>query len=202
MEKPFSPSCDRNQQFILDQLGDIIRPTDKKLLEIGSGTGQHAVFMATQLPQLTWQTSDLKLNHAGIEMWINDSKQKNIIKPIVYHAGKTDLPLVGADIVLTVNTLHIMSWQNVKVLIKQLGENLKNNTQIMIYGPFNYKGRFTSESNANFEIWLKQQNSHSGIRDFELIVELMLVENIKLVADIEMPANNRILHFIKLETFT
>jgi len=199
MEKPYSPSCERNQQVILDRLKTVIQSKDKKLLEIGSGTGQHAVFMAAQMPQITWYTSDLLVNHPGIKLWLKDAATENIIYPIEYQAGKTQLPQVNADIVYTANTLHIMSWDNALSLIKQLGESLIVGTKIVIYGPFNYKGQFTSDSNANFDLELKKQNPQSGIRDFELVVENMLNENITLLEDIEMPANNRLLYFIKNE---
>ncbi len=197
MEKPNSPACERNQQPILDVLKTLIKPTDKNLLEIGSGTGQHTVFMAPNFQHISWHTSDLKENHAGINMWLDDANLKNTIKPVIYEAGKSDFPQVNADIVITINTLHIMSWQNVQSLIVQLGECLITGTTIIIYGPFNYDGKFTSDSNADFDVWLKQRNKHSGIRDFEMVVSHMLNAGINLVTDIEMPANNRMLHFLK-----
>lgn len=197
MKKTFSPSCERNQQFILDVLKNIIKPTYKNLLEIGTGTGQHAVFMASSFPHLLWHTTDLKENHAGINMWIKDSNLKNISEPIEYESGRTDFPQVRADVVFTTNTLHIMSWKNVQMLINQFGNNLSHGVDIIIYGPFNYEGKFISESNANFDLWLKQQNPHSGIRDFELLDSLMNKVGIKLINDYCLPANNRILHYQK-----
>lgn len=197
MEKPFAPSCERNQSVILDVLKNIISPTDKHLLEIGSGTGQHAVFMAENFPILQWHTADLLENHVGINMWLDKAQQRNISPPIIYQSGKSDFPNIDVDIVFTANTLHIMSWQNVKALIKQLGENLKQGAQLVIYGPFNYNDKFTSESNAQFDVWLKQKQAYSGIRNFEKIVELMELSGLQLLKDSQMPANNRILHFIK-----
>ena len=197
MEKPFAPSCQRNQQVILDVLKNTINSDHGNLLEIGSGTGQHAVFMAPHFSQLQWHTSDLLENHAGIKMWLADSASHNISLPIEFESGTSDFPDIDVDIVFTTNTLHIMSWQNVKTLIKQLGMHLKPGAQIVIYGPFNYKGQFTSGSNAQFDLWLKKQEQHRGIRDFESIVNLMSDAAIILKDDIEMPANNRILHFVK-----
>ena len=197
MTKPFAPSCERNQSVILDVLQSIITLDDKHLLEIGSGTGQHAVYMAPHFPHLNWHTSDLKENHAGIKMWLDEAKLDNISAPIIYESGKSDFPDIDVDIVFTTNTLHIMSWQNVKDLIKQLGEYLKKGAKIIIYGPFNYMGQFTSDSNAKFDVWLKQQETHRGIRNFEEILQLMAVVGIDLKQDIEMPANNRILYFVK-----
>ena len=197
MTKPFASSCERNQKVILNVLQSIITVDDKHLLEIGSGTGQHAVFIAPHFPHLNWHTSDLEENHAGIKMWLDEAKLDNISAPIVYESGKSDFPDIDVDIVFTTNTLHIMSFHHVKNLIKQLGENLKTGAKIIIYGPFNYKGQFTSESNAQFDVWLKQQEPHRGIRNFEEIVQLMVDAGIDLKQDIEMPANNRILYFVK-----
>ena len=197
MTKPFAPSCERNQSVILDVLQSIITVDDKHLLEIGSGTGQHAVFMAPHFSHLQWHTADLKQNHVGINMWLEEAKLDNISAPIVYESGKSDFPDIDVDIVFTTNTLHIMSWQNVKNLIKQMGENLKTGSKIIIYGPFNYNGQFTSGSNAKFDVWLKEQEPHRGIRNFEDIVQLMTDVGIDLKQDIEMPANNRILYFVK-----
>ena len=195
MQKPFSPSCERNQQVIFDVLKKQICSTDRCLLEIGSGTGQHAVFMAEKLQQIQWHTADLTGNHQGIQMWIDEAMLENIKSPLEYQAGLSPFPQVDADIVFTANTLHIMSWENVKVMIQQLGESLKPRAKLIIYGPFNYKGKFTSPSNADFDIWLKQQGEHRGIRDFEKVVQQMLLNKIELLEDISMPANNRILIF-------
>ena len=197
VEMPFSPSCERNQEVILAVLKSIIKPADKHLLEIGSGTGQHSVFMAPHFPQVQWQTSDLIDNHSGINMRLADAKNNNILVPIVYESGNSDFPDIDVDVVFTANTLHIMSWQNVKSLIAQLGENLKSGARIIIYGPFNYNGEFTSESNAQFDEWLKEQEQHRGIRDFETVVKTMENAGMILVEDFEMPANNRILYFVK-----
>jgi len=197
MNKPFSPSCERNQLFILDVLKKIIKPQQKNLFEIGTGTGQHAVFMAPHFLNLLWHTSDLKENHDGIKMWINEYKHKNIVRPIEYEVDQTNFPSIQIDVVYTTNTLHIMSWKNVQKLIKQMGESISIGADIIIYGPFNYAGKYTSDSNAEFDQWLKQNNPYSAIRDFELIKSLMIKADIRLEQDIPMPANNRILHFIK-----
>ncbi|MBL4773424.1 MAG: DUF938 domain-containing protein [Alcanivoracaceae bacterium] len=197
MSKPFAPSCERNQGVILEVLKSIINTDDKHLLEIGSGTGQHAVFMAPYFSQLRWHTSDLLENHEGIKIWVTEAKYQNISAPIEYQAGESRFPDIDVDVVLTANTLHIMSWENVKEMIKQLGNHLKKGAQIVIYGPFNYGGQYTSESNAKFDVWLKNQEAHRGIRDFESIVDLMTKAGISLQDDMKMPANNRILHFVK-----
>jgi cyclopropane fatty-acyl-phospholipid synthase-like methyltransferase len=197
MQKPFSPSCERNQNVIFDILKCQIRDSDQHLLEIGSGTGQHAAFMAPQLPSIQWHTSDILDNHQGIMSWVKEVNANNVHLPLEYQAGTTDFPKVNCDIIYTANTLHIMSWQNVRVLIRQLGEHLKSNSKVIIYGPFNYNGQFTSSSNADFDVSLRDRNSGSAIRDFEEINKYMQLAQLTLMDDIEMPANNRILIFQK-----
>ncbi len=197
MDKPFAPSCERNQQVILDALQKIIQQNHSDLLEIGTGTGQHAVFIAPHFPHLKWHTSDVKINHAGINMWLAEYPSENIVPPIEFESGKTPFPELNIDVIFTVNTLHIMSWHNVKNLVKLLGRHIKAGTETLIYGPFNYNGQYTSPSNEEFDQWLKEQNPNSAIRDFEALSQLMNDAEIDLVNDISMPANNRLLHFIK-----
>lgn len=195
MKKPFAPSCERNQEVILDVLKSVVNVKDKHILEIGSGTGQHAVFMAANFPQLHWHTADLEETHLGMHMWLDEAQLENVMLPLVFEAGKTEFPKVDADIVFTANTLHIMSWNNVQVLIEQLGNSLKKGAKVLIYGPFNYAGQYTSKSNAQFDVWLKQQEVHRGIRDFEKVLKLMQQVGLDLHKDIKMPSNNRLLYF-------
>jgi cyclopropane fatty-acyl-phospholipid synthase-like methyltransferase len=195
MNKPYAPSCERNQDVILHVLKSIISSTDNHLLEIGSGTGQHAVFMAPNFPWLQWHTADLKETHIGMQMWLDEAHLQNIVPPVTYKAGSTELPQVDANVVFTANTLHIMSWDSVQTLIAQLGNTLKKGAKVLFYGPFNYSGKYTSQSNVKFDTWLKQQEAHRGIRDYEKVVELMAQAGLNLQKDIEMPSNNRILYF-------
>ena len=102
------------------------------------------------------------------------------------------------DGLFSANTLHIMSKRMVEAFFHGLGQSLQRNGQVAIYGPFNYQGQFSSESNASFDEWLKQNNPESGIRDIEWIVSLANMQNLTLRADIEMPANNRLLHFMRV----
>ncbi len=197
MEKPFAPSCERNQNVILAQLQRIIKPHHQHLLEIGTGTGQHAVFMAPHFSPLQWHTSDLKNKHDGIQMWLDEQPSDNIHPPVEYQAGQSTFPSVDADVVFSVNTLHIMAWPNVMDLIKDLGKHLKMGAEVIFYGPFNYGGQYTSESNEEFDQWLKEQHPDSAIRNFEAVRDLMNEANIDLKQDIVMPANNRLLVFNK-----
>ncbi len=197
-EKPFSPSCERNQIVLLEVLQTQLRTGGRQVLEIGSGTGQHAVFFAQHLPAITWQTSDIKKNHSGIQMWLDEADLDNVLAPIEYQIGKSQWPAVEIDLVFSANTLHIMAFDLVKILIKDMGQNLKKGNRVMFYGPFKYQGEFTSESNAEFELWLKDIDPLRGIRDFEVIDQLMNQQGFILLNDINMPANNQLIIFERL----
>jgi cyclopropane fatty-acyl-phospholipid synthase-like methyltransferase len=196
MTKPFSQACENNKQPILDILTRVFAK-QKKVVEIGSGTGQHAVYFAKNLPFLTWQTGDLSINHQGINQWIDDFPTPNIIRPI-----EIDLTFVQAlsenvGAIYSANTLHIISWPLVQKFFNMVELNLSTNGVLCIYGPFNYQGNYTSESNASFDLWLKERDKQSGIRDFEAICLLAKKAGLLLKEDIEMPANNRMLIFNK-----
>ena len=149
IDKPYSPACDRNKEPILEVLKEVVAPFNKNLLEIGSGTGQHAVFFAPHFKHLTWVTSDLEINHQGIKMWLSEFKISNIIGPIEFEIGKTPFPkqtkrsnhrINTFDLIFTANTFHIMSWKECKTLLKMWGNTLHEGYQVLIYGPFNYEG--------------------------------------------------------------
>lgn len=197
IEKPFAPACERNQEVILQVLKMNLRTDDKNILEIGSGTGQHAVYMGKHLSGITWQTADVKDNHDGINMWLNEADLENVLPPIDYQIGHSQWPAVVADVVFSANVLHIISEELVERFIKDLGDNLQKGNRVMFYGPFKYNGQFTSESNADFQVWLKEIDSRRGIRDFEKVNELLGQQNITLIEDVTMPANNQLLIFEK-----
>ena len=199
MKKPFAPACERNQQPILEVLKQY-NLTEGRLLEVGSGTGQHAVYMAKNFPNLHWVCSDLEENHDGIKSWLKEAKLSNIHGPERFKIGKDDFPgKKPFQYVFTANTLHIMSWKEDKSLFKLLGKRLREGALVFFYGPFNYKGQFTSESNRDFDAWLKEKySSASGIRNFEDILGAMTKFGFKLLSDHEMPANNRMLVFERL----
>ena len=190
--KPYSESCDQNQDPILE----VIQPyfSDlKTVLEIGSGTGQHAVFFAEKMPHLHWQTSDQAQYHEGINAWLNDSALTNIAAPIHLNVDQDDWGIQATDAVFSANTVHIMSWKSAITLFKGVGKLLSSGGYFCLYGPFNYDGQFTSESNARFDVWLKQRDSNSGVRDFEAVNTEAEKAGLKLIMDHTMPANNRIL---------
>jgi trans-aconitate methyltransferase len=195
LQKPFAPACERNRQPILDQLQTIFAEVDS-VLEIGSGTGQHAVFFAQHLPHLQWQPSDRAENLAGIAAWCSEVQLPNLRMPIELDIDKP-WPLQTVAAVFTANTLHIMNWRQVQIFFKELARHMVGGSVLAVYGPFNYNGRYTSESNAQFDQWLKMQSPYSAIRDFEAVDALAKGAGLTLVADQEMPANNRLLHWVK-----
>ena len=199
MDKPFSEACERNRVHILKVMKEVITSDDRRLLEIGSGTGQHAVYLAPHFPHMIWVTSDVKANHRGIQDWLDESGAPNIVGPGEFQIGKDDFPNGHFDVVFTSNTLHIMHWKECKTLMKMLGRNLREGSQLLIYGPLNYDGKFTSPSNEQFDQSLKAQDPLMGIINFEDVVNNMKKNGFSLSKDHEMPANNRLLVFMRVE---
>ena len=197
MIKPNAPSCEQNQQVILEVLKTIfIEPGE--VLEIGSGTGQHAVFFTENLPHLSWQLSDLEAEHAGMKMWLAEVEHDRIKSPLIFDVDMPSLDIAKTDYVFTANTTHIMSQSQAEKMFRHIGDYLKTAGLFVQYGPFNYNGQYTSESNARFDMWLKQRNPHSCIKHFESMQEQAELNELRLLKDIEMPANNRILVWEKV----
>lgn len=190
--KPFSQACENNKEVILDALRDALADVEE-VLEIGSGTGQHASYFAPALPHLRWQPSDRAENLPGITSWIEASDADNILPVLELDVDMECWPVAVPGAVFSANTLHIMSWQMVQRLFSYLGEQAGNPSCLIVYGPFNYKGEYTSDSNARFDLWLKQQSPVSAIRDFEAVDKLARAAGYRLSRDLAMPANNRIL---------
>ncbi len=196
LQKPFSQACDNNKTAIFDLLRDyLVEPA--KLLEIGSGTGQHGVFFAENLPYVQWQTSDLEENHAGILAWMSDSACHNLLAPFVLNVAEEPWNIEEYDAVFTANTAHIMSWPQVESMVRGVAACLSPSGVWIIYGPFNYAGQFTSDSNARFNDWLQAQAPYRAIRDFEALRDCANAEGLALIEDRAMPANNRCLVFRK-----
>ena len=190
-DRPYSAACERNREPILAVLRQHFADR-KRVLEIGSGTGQHAVFFAAALPQLSWQTSDIPENHDGIREWLDEAALPNALPPLALDVTGS-WPRQRFDAVFSANTLHIMSWPQVETLFARLPEVLADDAKLAIYGPFNYGGAFTSPSNAQFNVTLKGWGAHMGIRDFEAVDALARVAGLALLEDRAMPANNRCL---------
>jgi cyclopropane fatty-acyl-phospholipid synthase-like methyltransferase len=189
--KPFSESCVQNRAPIQQILQQYVGGRES-VLEIGSGTGQHAVYFAEAFPQLSWQTSDLTENHAGIDAWIADSQLSNVLSPILLDC-LGDWPEQQFDLLYTANTVHIMSQAAVEGMFASIADCMHANSLLLIYGPFNYQGKYTSESNARFDHWLKQRDPLSGIKNFEWIQDIAAKSGLECIQDHAMPANNRIL---------
>ncbi|MDH5228611.1 MAG: class I SAM-dependent methyltransferase [Gammaproteobacteria bacterium] len=195
MNKPFAESCVQNRKPIEAVL---INELDKchTVLEIGSGTGQHAVYFTETMPHLLWQTSDRSEYHQAIHAWIQDAKQQNVLPPLHLDVCSDQWPDTQYDAVFSANTLHIMSQQQVQCFFKTIRQVMKANSKLCVYGPFNYNGAYTSDSNAQFDLWLKQRDPLSCIKDFEWINSLAIESNLALHKDHPMPANNRLLTWI------
>jgi cyclopropane fatty-acyl-phospholipid synthase-like methyltransferase len=192
----YSAAVENNKGPILEVLKKYIRG-EKRLLEIGSGTAQHAVHFAKHFVQLKWVTSDVYENHLVIDNVLKKAKISNVYGPEKLKIGVDDFPKGSFDFVFTANTLHIMSWKEDKTLFKLLSKRLREGSMVFFYGPFKYKGDFTSPSNRDFDSFLKEQNIKSGIRNFEDVLKNMNDYGFKLINDHEMPVNNRLLVFAR-----
>ena len=190
--KPYSESCAQNQIPILETLQEIL-VNQQHVLEIASGTGQHAVYFGRALPHLTWQTSELAQNHAGILAWLNETKLPNVFPPVVIDVNDDQWPIEMIDTVFNANTVHIISWPEVERMFAGIARVLSAGGILCLYGPFNYGEKFTSESNARFDVWLKSRDKNSGVRDFEAINRLAETHSMFLLRDVSMPSNNRTL---------
>lgn len=183
--KPYSEACERNRDPILAVLRRIFADR-RRVLEIGSGTGQHAAYFSAALPHLAWQASDVRAHVAGIRMWGVEPIELDVDAP---------WPAITADAAFSANTAHIMSWPQVERTFAGLGRLLPEDGCFALYGPFNYGGRPTSESNARFDAMLRARDPASGLRDIEAVNELARRCGFALIEDNAMPANNRLLVF-------
>ncbi|MBT7611244.1 MAG: DUF938 domain-containing protein [Bacteriovoracaceae bacterium] len=198
MQKISAPSVERNRKPIRDVLEKYLQRSGK-LLEISSGTGEHAIYFGNEFKQIQWVTSELRENHPIIKSYLKEAKLSNIHGPEKLKIGEDDFPKSKFDYVFTANSIHIMSWKENKSLFKLLGKRLREGALVFIYGPFNYKGEFTSDSNEKFNEWLKNKDPKSAIRNMEDVVLGMNKNGLKLLNDHEMPANNRLLVFERMK---
>ncbi len=211
--KPYSEASERNKGPILGVLRDHLRDATR-VLEVGSGTGQHAVHFADGLPHLIWQPSDQPQYLDGIDQWVEEAALPNLRAPLPLWAQagdaapglvSTDPSIIqqliedtgaqaGFDAVFTANTLHIMGWPQVEALFTGLPTLLRDGpAKLVAYGPFNRDGRFTSDSNRDFDAWLKARDPQSGIRDADAVDALARAHGFAMIDDVAMPANNRLL---------
>jgi cyclopropane fatty-acyl-phospholipid synthase-like methyltransferase len=190
-KKPYAESCEENKAPILAVLSQLFADVHS-VLEIGSGTGQHAVHFAAAMPHLIWHTSDVAEHHPGMHDWLDEAALPNTRDPIDLDV-RGNWPEETYDAVFSANTAHIMGWPAVEALFAGIGKVLAEGGCFALYGPFNYNGQYSSESNRRFDVWLKQRDPLSGIRDFADLNQLAEAQGLKSEEDIEMPVNNRIL---------
>ncbi|MCB1857633.1 MAG: DUF938 domain-containing protein [Gammaproteobacteria bacterium] len=190
--KPYAESCEQNRDPILEAIMPLFARC-RSILEIGSGTGQHAVYFASRMPHLVWHTSDRKAHHEGIQMWLDEAALPNTRAPICLDVIADPWPSLEIDGIFSANTAHIMHWPEVEAMFEGAGALLPQSGRFALYGPFNYGGRYTSDSNARFDSWLKSRDPDSGIRNAEELNALADRAGMIPQGDYRMPANNRIL---------
>ena len=201
MEKPNAPATERNRDAISEVIAQLCadEANSYHLFEIGSGTGQHAAYITPQIENLTWHVSDLDPNHEGIKAWTDEVDR--VEGPYSFKVGEhEEIPVGNVDFVFSANILHIMHWDLVEKMFKVLGKNLNSGALVLFYGPFNYRGEYTSKGNEKLDEWLKNRfkDGKSTIRNFEDVNISMSKLGFILQEDREMPANNRMLIFHKL----
>ncbi|MGA4439817.1 DUF938 domain-containing protein [Psychrobacter pocilloporae] len=203
---PFSQACENNKKPILEVLQNELQGFTH-VLEIGSGTGQHSVYFAPRLPEIQWQTSDVTSNHRHIVAWHHAYPTPNLSLPLAFDLAYDSVPINSQlansniakpyDAIFTANTLHIISWALVEKLFALAGDALPVDGKLIVYGPFNEHGNYTSAGNQRFDAMLRQGNSDSGIRHKEDIVNLANMHHLTLSRTYAMPANNQLLVFQK-----
>ncbi|KRG37695.1 hypothetical protein ARC20_02035 [Stenotrophomonas panacihumi] len=194
--KPHSPAAERNRDPILGVLRSYFGDR-RHVLEIGSGTGQHAVHFAAAMPWLQWQPTDHPDALPGIEAWRAEAALPNL-RPAIALQSELEgglqptpaLPPGGFDAVFTANTLHIMGWPRVQALFASLPALMAPDALLAVYGPFNIGGQPTSESNRTFDAWLKNEYAEGGIRDLEAVQALAAAAGLREIGRFAMPANN------------
>ena len=193
---PVSDACERNKEPILAVLR-VCLAGRTQVLEIGSGTGQHAVHFAAHLRHLIWHPTERLTGLADLAVRIQAEGGPNLRVPTVLDVRQPVWPVARVDAVFTANTLHIMSWPEVDVMFQRLGATLVPSGILCIYGPFRYDGRYTSDSNREFDRMLQDRDPNSGLRDIREITALALTHGLRLDEDNDLPANNRLLVFAK-----
>ena len=193
---PFSQACENNKSPILEKLREIF-DAPGKVLEVGTGTGQHAVHFAKAMPHLQWQPTDhpdaVDLCRARLEQ----AALPNILPVVELDVCTAPWPVESFTWAFSANTAHIMAWSEVEQMFRNIGERLPNDGAFCLYGPFNNHGRYTSESNRQFDQYLRARASHMGIRDLEDLIALAESVGLNLAENHAMPANNRLLVFRK-----
>ncbi|MCW9045626.1 MAG: class I SAM-dependent methyltransferase [Alphaproteobacteria bacterium] len=198
--RQFAPACARNSEPILAVLNDHL-PKDQKInvLEIAAGTGEHAVFFASNFPHAKWQPTEFNQEaHKSIQAWIDHSQVSNILPPIGLDVCQHPWPINKVDVVLAINMIHISDWSCTEGLMKGAGKHLSSDGLLYLYGPYKREGKHTAESNVDFNSWLKERNPKWGIRDMEEVISEAAKHGLEHQKTEEMPANNFSMVFKKL----
>ena len=193
---PISEACERNKGPILAVLTECFAQRTQ-VLEIGSGTGQHAVHFARHLPHLTWHPTEQLTYLSDLAVRVQLEGGHNLRTPTLLDVRQSVWPLRSVDAIFTANTLHIMSWPEVTAMVRGICAVLAPGGILCVYGPFRYEGRYTSASNLEFDRTLKERDPESGLRDVEAVTALAAPYGMRLVADHDLPAFNRLLVFGK-----
>jgi SAM-dependent methyltransferase len=193
---PMSEACERNKEPILAVLR-ISFAEAQNVLEIGSGTGQHAVHFARHLAHLTWHPTEQLSYLSDLSARVQQEGSPNLRPATLLDVRQSVWPVLSVDAVFTANTLHIMSWAEVTAMYRGIGEVLAPRGVLCLYGPFRYAGEYTSDSNRAFDRMLKERDPLSGLRDVNAVTELAASFGLALVADQDLPAFNRLLSFVK-----
>jgi hypothetical protein len=189
-ELPSAPATERNREPILGELVRLFQRT-QRVLEIGSGTGQHAVFFAPALPQLVWQTSERPVELAVLSRWLSAQPAANLPAPLALDVD-SPWPELSVDGVFSANTAHIMSWRQVCVTVGGVSRCLAAGGRFVLYGPFAFQGQLVP-SNARFHDNLRARRRSMGIRGREELEALAEGVGLVLGEVIPMPANNHLL---------
>ena len=195
----FSDACERNKKPILEVLEKYM-PKRGLVLEIGSGTGQHAVYFAGKFGTIKWQPSEVPENLPGLTARIEAEGNEFVKPPIAIDVLKDDISAWPERILtaaFSANTSHIMDWQTVRGMFAGLGTKLKPRGVFCLYGPFNNGGKYTSDSNQAFDLRLKSQNPEMGLRDIQSLETLAGKNDMKLIDLVPMPAENMTLVFAR-----
>jgi len=188
-----------NNQEILDILEQVITRDDRRLLEVGSGSGEHAVFLAKHFPQVEWYPTDVSAKLKSMATLIQEKGSKNIQKPARMEVGKDELPKLKFDVIFTADTFHELHWKECKSLIKQFGGRLREDSRVVIYGPFKYGGNFPSPDIEALDASLKANDPSSGIRSFEDVNNAMIKNGFELIMDTALADRKQILVYKRLK---
>lgn len=193
---PCSDACERNKAPILAILKNLLAAPGL-VLEIGAGTGQHAVHFARHLPHLEWLPTDRGEWLDTLRERVRREGPSNLRAPIELDVKSNGWPIESADTIYSANTLHIMAWPEVEAFFRGVGRTLAPRGRLAVYGPFRFEGNYTSASNAEFDAYLRRHDAASGLRDFEAVDALAAAVGLQLAANYAMPANNQLLAWRK-----